>query len=94
MSAIRQKVKLHRELRARWTGDHPTPGQYLCAGVRARGGYRILGVRETKSTSHNLVLQVERVELVELVDAGHNGAVIHQWTWDARSKAGSAGRHR
>lgn len=71
-------------LRARWTGDRPSIGEYVMSKYRPRSAYRIVDVRVTGRTAEHtsIELRVERVDL-PLLDPD---AVVHPWRWDPRGK--------
>lgn len=70
-------------LRARWTGSPPAIGDYLMAQQRPRNAYRIVSIRDRAAC---LELTCERVPPADVP----TGSTIHDWHWDARTKAGSA----
>lgn len=70
-------------LRARWEGEQPTIGSYLMSQTRPRNAYRIASVRERKDC---LELTCDVVKPVDVPE----GALVHPWRWDPRTKAGVA----
>lgn len=75
-------------LRARWHGDPPSVGHYLMSRVRPRNAYRIVTITPRSGSGGGGVLELE-CERLPATDVPKD-AVVHDWRWDPRTKAGSA----
>jgi hypothetical protein len=83
------------KLRARWTGQLPTAGDYLMSQQRPRFAYKIISLHAHEplfnphlTDRHKIELIVEKVTL----HAVPEDAVIHPWKWDPRTKTTEAWR--
>ncbi len=77
-------------LRARWTGDPPEPGHYLCSmGRHTKYAYKVIAVEILRDHPavpgyRRMKLRVERMPAADLPA---DDVVVHPWKWDPR-KAG------
>lgn len=79
-------------MRARWHGEWPQPGDYL-RSIKATRAYQIIDVTPMKGAilgGRRLRIRVWPVHLHDIDD----GARVHTWKWDARTKKAASLRRQ